>query len=316
MSRGAPFAECRLSHATNLDRYRKRTPRVSTCLVSRDTSKRFPSIEQVEDHFAIDHEELDKFEAAREKEAEERRKKLAAEVAEAAARKSVNYWAAKFKRKPPGNATNYGIPKDYVDRPPSYFSDSLNGINGTDNVVLWQADVYNYAAHLAAETPGSWLVDVGGGSGFKAATIFNEAPQQKFVILDYGPNLNLSRANFAATPRFNGGAKNDVVFDSWNIDSAKFPEIGLERVRNATIVSADVIEHLSNPDKLVDGLLALLYGAGAKYVVLSTVDKLDGDELPGHAEHGPPPNPYHVREWTMSELEVRSCWPTGLFCFA
>lgn len=220
-------------------------------------------------------------------------KDLAAGLSERAATNNTIQQCASTWKKPeiPGVANQYGMPPGYTTNPVKYFNDL------TAMAVVWQPDVYNYAAHLAGLT-NSWIIDVGSGTGLKAARIFEESPtRQRFVELDFGPNLVMARHSFEETSRSNVSSTGDVdvTFAEWDISGSKFPEIGTEKLRGATIVSSDVIEHLENPDQLVDGLLALMNGCGADNLIISTINR--------STHTHPKNNAHHIREWTTAELE-------------
>ena len=62
------------------------------------------------------------------------------------------------------------------------------------------------------------------------------------------------------------------------------------------VMASDVIEHLVNPDLLMDYIDGI---AKWKYLVLSTPDR---DSVHGRNHQGPPRNPCHVREWSPDEF--------------
>ena len=66
-------------------------------------------------------------------------------------------------------------------------------------------------------------------------------------------------------------------------------------LRGELVICADVIEHLQNPDVIVEAIKK----SGAKIAVISTPDR---SLIPGGMS-GPPRNPHHVREWTMKEFD-------------
>lgn len=189
----------------------------------------------------------------------------------------------------PGAERRYFMPGGYRTNEIRYFNDL------TDMRLVWQPDVYNIAAHLAAATEDSWIIDVGGGTGLKAAKIYNSS-SHKFVELDFGKNLQVNKNGFMQTERYKRTNGAGAYHYEWDISKERFPEIGVEKFRGATIVSADVIEHLENPDGLVDSLLALMNGCGANHLLISTIDRRTGPE-------GPPPNVHHIREWSLDELK-------------
>lgn len=63
------------------------------------------------------------------------------------------------------------------------------------------------------------------------------------------------------------------------------------------IISSDVIEHLVNPDLLLDRIRASM--KPETIVFLSTPER---DLVRGFESMGPPANPLHVREWNKEEL--------------
>ncbi|NND50337.1 MAG: exopolysaccharide biosynthesis protein, partial [Rhizobiales bacterium] len=61
------------------------------------------------------------------------------------------------------------------------------------------------------------------------------------------------------------------------------------------VICADVVEHIPNPDRLMDFLARLHF----KKLILSTPER----GLMYDCDHsGPPLNPHHCREWTMVEF--------------
>jgi hypothetical protein len=68
-----------------------------------------------------------------------------------------------------------------------------------------------------------------------------------------------------------------------------------ENLRPDLVVCADVIEHVLDPDALLNYLARL----AAKRIVLSTPDR----DLVYRRHHwGPPTNPSHIREWSFKEF--------------
>ncbi len=196
-----------------------------------------------------------------------------------------------FRRAPaPGARHDYFLPLGYKTNPVKYFNDLKTDTR------IYQPDVYNFAAHFATRQPNRWLIDVGCGSGIKAAKIY-ENSRLNFVEIDFGDNLELSKAKFRETGRFARSKSNDVQWSEWDVSSGVFPNIDGSKLQGATIVASDIIEHLPNPDLLVDPLLALLEGCGAETLVISTRHR--GENEPGT---GPAANIHHVREWSIREL--------------
>lgn len=63
------------------------------------------------------------------------------------------------------------------------------------------------------------------------------------------------------------------------------------------IVCADVIEHMDNPDVLLE--IIRRHSNNSSTIVISTPER---DNIRGLDHFGPPPNPTHVREWNQGEL--------------
>jgi hypothetical protein len=175
--------------------------------------------------------------------------------------------------------------------------------------MVWQPDVYSMATHLAQHTPNSWFVDIGSGTALKAATIYNDT-KLSFVLVDYGRNLRRSMAVFNATERYVSTGHQGVEFLLWNMEApAGFPGEYVERymIQGATIVVADVIEHLVNPDMLVDSLVRLFDGCGAEHILVSSFDR------PAH-ERGPSRNIHHVRFPTNFSSSIPLFRPLRFSC--
>lgn len=201
----------------------------------------------------------------------------------------------------PGAANNYFLPEGYKTHDLRYFND-LNTFRS-----IYQADIYNLAVNLSRQNSRSTFIDVGSGTGLKSSYLYdNIETNRKFVVIDFGPNLDVAKENFMKTKRYRSQkVASDIEFHEWDIDRRPFPtEIANDLITESIMVVADVIEHLVNPDQLVDKLLAVMKGCGTKAIIISTPDR---DSDPKWRRHGPPRNRHHIREWGLSELEVSSC---------
>lgn len=173
----------------------------------------------------------------------------------------------------------YFIRNGYRSRDdPSY--DSRVG----DDDIVWQPDVYPEAARVAAALGASCIIDVGAGDGAKLAQLH---PQFELIGTDLpGPNLDHCRASYP-----------HVEWIEHDAESVEPLPVADDVLARSIVVCCDVIEHLLRPDRLLDTLRDALDVARA--VVLSTPAR----DLTWGADHlGPPPNPSHVREWTVDEL--------------
>lgn len=176
--------------------------------------------------------------------------------------------------------SEYGIREGYNARAdPAYFHDTLN------DGAVWQPDVYKYAFRLARCDPRSHFVDFGCGNGDKLVPIFGEMP---IIGIDTGTNIQLARQRHGAGARWI-----DCDLEQFDYTKPIIPSM----VKHSVYVTADVIEHIRNPRTLLDHLAQLTNYATT--VVISTPDRV---RLYGHDHAGPPLNPHHAREWTLSEL--------------
>jgi hypothetical protein len=173
---------------------------------------------------------------------------------------------------------HYCIAADYRIRPvPEYYAD-------TPTNVTWQPDVYPEARRIAGIVGASTIIDIGSGNGDKLAALH---PEFAIVGLDIGVNLDHVRA---AHPQ-----------GTWLEHDLEHPgalPLDATLLADSVIVCADVIEHLMQPEHLLTKL-GDAFERGAAAVLLSTPDR-DRTWGPNHV--GPPPNPCHVREWTLDEL--------------
>ncbi len=174
---------------------------------------------------------------------------------------------------------HHGIRASYRPRsgPPEYFVDAV------ESTTVWQPDVYATAAHVARAVGARRIVDVGCGNGHKLLPL---APELAVIGIDHGANLASCRERHP-----------DADWRDHDLESVDPLPVAEDELRDAVLVSSDVIEHLVRPERLVRKLADAL--AVARAVVLSTPER---ERTWGAAHDGPPPNPAHVREWTVTEL--------------
>ncbi|MBW7888308.1 MAG: glycosyltransferase family 29 protein [Bacteroidetes bacterium] len=176
--------------------------------------------------------------------------------------------------------SDYYIKKGYSHREEiRYFVDlpsSESGIN-------YQPNVYLLAAQLAREVKANYIIDLGCGSGEKLANLH---PEFKIIGVDFGKNIEHCRQMYPF------GEWIDFDFES----DLSIP-IAQEILARSVIINSDVIEHVAEPYLLLKKISPMMLHA--KFTLLSTPDR----ELNwGKEQNGPPPNPHHIREWTIEEL--------------
>lgn len=171
----------------------------------------------------------------------------------------------------------YHLPNAYTPRPePDYFT--ANAPDGK----LWQPDVYHIAADIAQQNGFDTLIDVGCGQAHKLAPYLGDF---RIIGFDYGENIEYCKQTYP------DGAWLDV--DLEDIE----PGYRLN-AKNGVIICADVIEHMKNPHSLLTYLNELRHKAP---VILTTPDRY---RTYGYDHAGPPMNPHHVREWSLSEMQT------------
>jgi len=171
------------------------------------------------------------------------------------------------------------LPKGYVENPPRYFADD-------PQYAGHQSRVYEAAAQLARLLGKHRLVDLGCGHGYKLEALANE-----FAVtgIDHGQNIAWCKANRP------GGHWVEHDLETGPLGPMAFDP------SECVVICADVIEHLSNPEGLLQ-TLRLVRDCGG-HAVISTPDRERISNL-----NGPPANPCHVREWAFAEFTAMLSW--------
>lgn len=159
------------------------------------------------------------------------------------------------------------IREGYVHR------DHILYFDDTDYSDEYQWEVYKVARHLVHKYDFQTVADIGCGSGYKLLNFFSD---RQTIGIDVEPTLTTLRRRYP-----------DRV---WLKSDFENPPIRQADI----IICADVIEHLLNPDELLECLARI----DSKFIVLSTPDR----NLLTKGVHGPPYNPAHVREWNFEEF--------------
>lgn len=141
----------------------------------------------------------------------------------------------------------------------------------------WQLEVYLHALGLMKKHNLNSIVDIGCGSAYKLITYLGE-----YETIGLELPMNVEKLKIKYPER------------TWMLsDFTINPDIDTD-----VIVCSDVIEHLVDPDKLLDYIKGIKY----KYLVLSTPDRdlVYSPSAKGYS--GPPANEAHVREWNYNEF--------------
>jgi trans-aconitate methyltransferase len=171
---------------------------------------------------------------------------------------------------------NYFIKEKYISRT-EYCHYDDRGDTGT-----CQEEVYLLAHRIISENNFSKIVDVGCGSAFKLMKYFGGIETVGYEI---EPTLQYLKDQYPKR--------------SWKLSD-------LQRLPNDenidVVICADVIEHLVNPDQLLNFINRFDF----KYLVISTPDRNHLLKFQGsrQSQTGPPVNLAHIREWSYEEFEA------------
>ena len=161
---------------------------------------------------------------------------------------------------------NYGIHPDYVQRrePVQNFMDHIEAS------AIYQIGVYKRASE---HYHSGKVLDIGCGVGDKLAQFF---PKQVTLGLDLPPAIDIAKSRHPDR--------------EW--DESDFNKVPQDKF--SIVISADVIEHVFDPDDMLDFIDKLNFDL----FIMSTPDR---DTLPW-GQNGPPHNPTHYREWNQKEF--------------
>lgn len=176
--------------------------------------------------------------------------------------------------------TDYHLKSGYNSRPePDYFEDTVTEEDG----VVWQPDVYPFAAAVARHLNCSRIIDLGCGHAQKLMQLRGGF---ETIGFDFGSNLAYCQKNYPEAKWF------EVDFER------RAPlAFAADEAANSVVICSDVIEHMISPEALLGKIHDLL--DHAKVAVISTPER----DLTWGVEHaGPPPNPCHTREWNLAEF--------------
>ena len=166
---------------------------------------------------------------------------------------------------------------------PGYKTNPFRAI-GNDTVedsAVFQLEVYAYAAKLLRQQPARHFLDLGCGMAIKL----------KNLIVPLCPDVT-----GVDEPGTIGRCTAQHHFGTWVPLNMETGTVALNR-RFDFIVSSDVIEHMVEPDRLLDTIKA--HALPQSRILISTPNR-DAMYPPAHS--GPPANPGHIREWGFDEF--------------
>jgi len=170
--------------------------------------------------------------------------------------------------------SKYKIRRGYFHRTKyNHFTD----VNNKDE---WQKEVYEYAEQIARKNNYKKIIDIGCGSGYKLLKHFGEGFE--ITGLEIEDTLEYLKNNYP----------DHTWLDSYTTD---FSSLNAE-----LIIISDVIEHVVDPDKLINNLRKIKH---SKLFIISTPDRLILRNRSLRNKYGPARNKAHAREWTGDEFK-------------
>lgn len=148
---------------------------------------------------------------------------------------------------------------------------------------LYQYKVYLYARKIINSNRINSVLDIGCGYGIKLKEIIYPGCSN-IIGIDCEDAIKYCR--------------NSYDFGEWYKDDIEKPVLELNR-KFDMIISSDVIEHLVDPNKLLDYIK--LYSHNDTQIIISTPDR---DKIRCQSKVGPTINRHHVREWNMPEFNA------------
>ena len=166
----------------------------------------------------------------------------------------------------------YCIKEDYISR------DSYYHYDDTSETDEYQDKVYETAYKLFKKNNFNRVLDIGCGSGYKLIKYFKD---YNFVGLEIEPTLSWLKKTYP-NHNWRKGDFSHKIMGSYDI-----------------IICADVIEHLVDPDDLINYLKNIDF----KYAIISTPERNAIRKYQkGYTWNGPPNNLAHIREWEFTEF--------------
>jgi 2-polyprenyl-3-methyl-5-hydroxy-6-metoxy-1,4-benzoquinol methylase len=144
----------------------------------------------------------------------------------------------------------------------------------------YQYYVYKYALNIIIKKKLKSLIDVGCGVGTKLEFIHKKIPTLLITGIDQESAINYCKKKYP--------------FGKWIVDNFENPN---NKIKADLIICSDVIEHLLNPNNLLNYLKKSIKNEG--YIIISTPER---DKLRGK-KCNISPNKYHIREWNYREIE-------------
>jgi SAM-dependent methyltransferase len=181
----------------------------------------------------------------------------------------------------------YFIKKDYKINEINITNDQVSDTNYWNEqrnlaAEVYQFPVYQFLSKYIKENNMERVMDIGCGVGRKLVHINKGDPRLEIIGIDQEDPIEYCKSTYS--------------FGVWYSDDFENSHLSQD-IKSKLIISSDVIEHLKNPNLLLDYIKSKLEGNGI--VILSTPER---DSLRG-VDCNYSPNKHHIREWNYTEFE-------------
>ena len=174
----------------------------------------------------------------------------------------------------------YCKPINYKIRPNNHHHDDSKHHN--DN---YQKEVYVYASEIMEKKGFNKIIDIGCGSGYK---LINYLGKYETIGYETEPCISFLRKTYPNNKWINSGEPSTSFNNDGNKQWADL------------IISSDVIEHILDPDELINYMKSF----SCNYFLISTPCLEVLINHFGRTRYDPPQNNAHIREWTFDEFKM------------
>lgn len=182
---------------------------------------------------------------------------------------------------------NYFIKAGYVANELNITNDEVSNEkywdrNRITSAEVFQFPVYQYLCTYLRNTDIKKVIDIGCGVGRKLVYVNKQNPDVKIIGIDQEDPIKYCKSTYS--------------FGEWYSDDFENSQLSTD-IKSELIICSDVIEHLINPDLLLNYIKSKLEVNGV--VIISTPER---DALRGkNCNYSP--NIHHIREWNFKEFE-------------
>ncbi|MCD4747633.1 MAG: methyltransferase domain-containing protein [Bacteroidales bacterium] len=147
----------------------------------------------------------------------------------------------------------------------------------------YQFYVYKYAIEIIKKYSLETLIDIGCGTGRKLKIIHENLPNIKIIGIDQKDVIDFCKKSY--------------YFGDWYVDNFENANLKLNYLKGDLIICSDIIEHLIDPDNLLDYIKKKV--RKDSLIIISTLER----DIVRGKDCITSPNKYHIREWNFNEIE-------------